>query len=1250
MKILLLLLLTTIYSLSVFPQTESVTPISPNQKVEREIKLDEQHIYSFSLNENEFVRFEIEHKNVNPLLTVSSTDGKILHQLYFDKAVGRTAISFLSAEKADFRLTVKPSGRARMNGSYNLLMTTPRPVAEIDSQRIEAEKVLTGNAPNILKATKSDSFKLTAEQRKKRIESLQKILSTWQRVNDSIFEQETHHQIGQQAKSVKNLELVQSSFEKVLQMARMQNDLADEAWALFHLGDLAENRGEIETAQKNFLRANELAEKSGARVLETEMLNRLAVFYRNRSQFEKAKDALQKMLIIYQSLKSEVDEAKAKVSLALVLNDIDARNDKTSVMQEALKVFEKNEAFYEKANILRMLGSNAADAGKFAEAEKYLTESLALMEKHGEPSDEAFILYGLGLLKIIQGKFAEATQLFNTGLNKLGDNVNSSLKINLLTGLARVEISQGKIIEGLNRLKTTAQIADKLKIPKEQIEVTYILSSLYLAIGQNGEALKNALYAKKISDETKDKVNLAKTLNILGRIYHLQGNYPQAVALFEETIKLAEENKEPRVTALGYQTLGELYDELRDFQRAEKNILKATEIFEKSTGNLDKLLAAILLAQVYLNQNKIAEAKAKLLEIFEKNKTVKNALVEARAHQLFGYAVLQEKNFAEASQRFNTSLTMNSQSKAAVGIALALKGMGDSLLGAGNLVQAQTIYGQTLGIFRQISSPTGEAAIFEKLMELESNRGNRRLAIYYGKQSVALRQNIRGSIKPLEAEIRKSFLTSVESAYRTLAAILIEENRLAEAQQIIGLLKEEEFYQFTQRNPDSVSVNQVDFSPVETQAVAQYKGLTDRITTVTTRVTQLELEKRAQPLSPEKQAEMQKLQTELVALNGGYVKYVQDLSVAFSQSDSAKTEEISTSQTQNWQKRLAELNQEAVLLTTLVADDKYYVIATTPTTQFARQVTITNAELNANINKLREVLEEPRTKATTAAQELYDILVKPLEADLAQNKTKKILWSLDGTLRYVPVAALFDGEKYLVEKYTNSVVTLAQSPFVAGQPIDKWKGLGVGVSDEIKGFEPLPHVSAELKNIIRDETVKNEKGLFGGKRLLNRDFTKQNLQNSLKQKFQFVHFATHFVFNPGKDVDSYLLLGDGNRLTLAEMRSDESFDLNGVELLTLSACETGLDAQNADGAEIESLGVIAQKRGAKSVITTLWSISDNATPQVMSEFYRNYKNGKVSKAEAMRQAQLSLLKKGKTNQNYSHPAYWASFVVVGEWR
>ncbi|NJM52339.1 MAG: CHAT domain-containing protein [Blastocatellia bacterium] len=172
-----------------------------------------------------------------------------------------------------------------------------------------------------------------------------------------------------------------------------------------------------------------------------------------------------------------------------------------------------------------------------------------------------------------------------------------------------------------------------------------------------------------------------------------------------------------------------------------------------------------------------------------------------------------------------------------------------------------------------------------------------------------------------------------------------------------------------------------------------------------------------------------------------FPKYLQELGTTFAQPLAANNSQIVTAQTKDWQRNLSEIEQQTVLLTTLVTENKYYVIMTTSTAQFARQVEIKETDLNGKISRLRELLKTPRTEVLNTAQDLYSVLVQPLAKDIAKTKAKNLLWSLDGSLRYVPVAALHDGEKYLAEKYTNAIVTLAQPPFNAAPSIGKWKAL-----------------------------------------------------------------------------------------------------------------------------------------------------------------------------------------------------------------
>jgi CHAT domain-containing protein len=202
------------------------------------------------------------------------------------------------------------------------------------------------------------------------------------------------------------------------------------------------------------------------------------------------------------------------------------------------------------------------------------------------------------------------------------------------------------------------------------------------------------------------------------------------------------------------------------------------------------------------------------------------------------------------------------------------------------------------------------------------------------------------------------------------------------------------------------------------------------------------------------------------------------------------------------------------------------------------------------------------------------------------------------------------------------------------------------VTKAYEGLPPLPLVSAELSSIIA--TKPGDGGVLAGEIKLNGAFTEQALRETLRKGYAVVHIASHFRFQPGNEAQSYLLLGDGAHLSMAELnRASNLFD--GVQLLTLSACDTGM----GDGTEVEGFGALAERQGAKAVIASLWPVADSSTKVLMQKFYRIRESspGKT-KLEALREAQLELLGRsgnGVPKSPYAHPYYWAPFFLMGNW-
>jgi CHAT domain-containing protein len=792
----------------------------------------------------------------------------------------------------------------------------------------------------------------------------------------------------------------------------------------------------------------------------------------------------------------------------------------------------------------------------------------------------------------------------------------------------------------------------------EEARTLTTIGAVHFASGDNREAVN---YFQRADLLLKDACPLdrADALQGLGKSYLRLSEWEQSLESFNKALRLFRDIPYPSGVAQTLANIGVVQLELSQKQEALRNFEQAWDIVKDASLREDEAAVLSNIGRAYDDMGRIEEAREKFELALSKTE---DKQAKASITLSIGKSFLDQGNSQKALESYEAARQMFKEVGDIYGEINAINSVGLAHSQSGNKKKALEYYNLALLFFRNFGSKRGEAITFGNLMSGWQSLGNRRLAIFFGKQSVNLFQQIRDTARRIDDESLRSFTATVESTYRTLAALLLEENRIAEAQEVLGLLKQEEFSRFMQpsQNQPSNPVRQISLNKEEEDAALRYKTFEDDFTLLTKHTVDLEREKallkqQGQTLPTEKQADIQKQQDDL---NERFKKFLQDLAEDFSSPKAETKLEVSPTLTHVWQKRLAELGNGTVLVTTLLTEDHYYLILTTPTSQIARSKKIRRKDITHRVDVLRLALRDTRTldDYLPLTKELYQILVAPIAIDLQRLSAKTLLLSLDGELRYVPFAVLHDGQSFLVEKYATVVVTLAQPPDNKRVSPETWRALGVGVSKGIGNNPPLPRVLCELRSVVADKTMKScgRAGLFPGRILLDKRFTRVNFAAALKQKPQLVHVATHFQLGSENDVNSYLFFGDGDRLRLVELRHNKGnqFDLSDVDLLTLSACDTGAKETNdANGVEIENLGVIAQRRGAKAVMASLWYIPDNRTPVLMEEFYRRYKDGKgvTAKAEALRQAQIKMLKQSEDilNFKYLHPAYWGAFIVLG---
>ncbi|MEC4803208.1 MAG: CHAT domain-containing protein [Jaaginema sp. PMC 1079.18] len=319
---------------------------------------------------------------------------------------------------------------------------------------------------------------------------------------------------------------------------------------------------------------------------------------------------------------------------------------------------------------------------------------------------------------------------------------------------------------------------------------------------------------------------------------------------------------------------------------------------------------------------------------------------------------------------------------------------------------------------------------------------------------------------------------------------------------------------------------------------------------------------------------------------------------------------------------------------------------------------VTRAQVQDVAINFRRLVSNPSrpTAYQEPAQQLYEWIITPLKAEMERQGITNIAFILAPGLRSLPMAALYNGEQFLIEQYSMGLMPSLSLTDTRYQDVKNMSILAMG-ADEFVDLQPLPAVPLEL-NIIAEQ-------LWPGEALLNAAFTIENLKAARgSTPYGIVHLATHAEFNAGHPENSYIQFWQNTQLSLDRLRE---LNLNNppVELLVLSACRT---AVGSEGAELGFTGLAVQA-GVKSGLGSLWYVSDAGTLALMSRFYEALQTAPI-KAEALRQAQLALLRgearfeqgslisRGLTislppslvedsDRALIHPYYWSGFTLIG---
>ncbi len=983
--------------------------------------------------------------------------------------------------------------------------------------------------------------------------------------------------------------------------------------------------GDLQAGLEMFQQALAIFKKYNAKAGEANSLTNIGYVHLRKGEYTKSLDFLQQSLTIRKQTRDRQNEwiplsyiGEVYTNLGQYPKALEAYQSTLTILKELQTANPKDSSYStSQKTLLADTGALYFRMGQYQKALDLYQQSLAIHKANSDKIGSAETLNNIGVVYINLGNYTQALDSYQQALSTVQDFCYKEkltcfygTEAAIINNLAGAYFSLGQYQKSLELAEKSANIYKKFRTGEYKQANKQDIQLLYDALGQNPQALQQVTSRANVGDAFgKDSFQFqgeALNLNNIGQIYFSQGKNEQALKLYQQALAIYQENKYPQGIAVTLNHIGRVYTNTAKYNQAIESNQQALTNYKTVGDRTGEGVTLSNLGQIYQKQNQLEKA-----------------------------------------------------------------------LG---------LYQQALAIHREVSDKVSETATLKYLGDVLASQNQPQLAIAFYKQSVNLTETIRQSLRVVPSDIQQSYTETVAERYRRLADLLLKQNRSAEAQQVLDLLKIQEVQDFignsrgrnqkvanTQRgiaNNNSQPQQNLPLKPQEQEISQKYSAIQDKVIILGKELTSLrKINPKERTANQEKRiAELVKLEQDITAEFNKFIKSPAVVALMQQLSATSGQENLSLRQLNSLRDNLRQLNQKAILLYPLVLEDRLeLVIVTADAPPIHRTVPVKQEELNKTIQEYRQTIQVPHKNIKAPASKLYSWLIKPIENELKQADAKSIIYAPDGQLRYIPLAGLYDGNQWLAQRFVVNNITSASLTKFDSKPTKNINVLAaaftkgdytIKVANRDEVFSGLQFAKQEVENLA--------KMIPGTKVLLDNVFTPSATIPQMND-YKIVHLATHGLLVKGSPEDSFIMFGDGKYVTLRDI---ENWSLPNVDLVVLSACQTGLGEKLGNGQEILGLGYQIQLTGAKASIASLWSVSDGGTQALMNVFYKELRSGNMTKAEALQKAQIALLSGnylgvGKTQEmargqnkgnrmltaasanEFSHPFYWAPFILIG---
>jgi tetratricopeptide (TPR) repeat protein len=1059
-------------------------------------------------------------------------------------------------------------------------------------------------------------------------------------------------EVGAILRRLSYLNLALNSWDHALKYFAENNEEAEKLACYGNIGNIYRDLEDFDKAIPYYMKSLESAEKIDDEVGKSKGYGNLGFCYRNLGCHRKAIGYFEKSLRIARKAGDVAEELVCCTNLGVIHRDLGDYRTTIKFHKKSLRIARECGNKTEESKSYKNLGTSYYCLGSYKKTIEYCEKSLQIAEEVDDTSGKSECYKALGIAYYNRGYFRKAIEYYEKLLEIARESDDDLEESDCYTNLGVIHNDLGDYEKAIGYLEKSLKTAREVD-DKSGESICYIsLGSAYHGLGEYEKA--NEYYEKsmQIAEETKDVAGELACLMNFGLAYRDLGDYRRAIEYLKKSLKIAEEINDDIGKSKSHGNLGSVYNNIGDYREAIGHLEKSLEIAKKIGNIALESQCYVILGNIHQNIGyfeKTIEYYKKSLKIAKK---MGNKVVESRCYGNLGIVYCDLGNFEEAIENHEKSLKIAeeigdkaSESKCYANLGSVYSRRGDH--NSSYFEKAIQYYEKSLKIAEEIGDKASESVcytnignmyyelgksekailLYEKSLKIDEETGNMdseridnlaltriyyesepELAFDYCNHSIELLEMISGRLA--EEEYKIVFSTRAYIAYQFMVPLCLK------------LEKEEKAFEYTERSKlraflDSLAATEIKPTSELTDELQSLLNDEEMYLAKLREIQTQHLRPTKHPMGPE---EVEKIHENLTTIYDKIKKF--DPEYVFLRSGRP----LSLNDIRNI---LFSQKRDVVLIEYFMTEDEtfIFVISSNDKELHVKTIPLSKETLSQYLeNYWREVVE-CHGKIGDTWLGLSDYLIEPISEYIP--KGSLVYFVPYGLLHYFPLHALeFKGDP-LIKRHPVAYVPSASL-------FEFCQSKGSGNLETCASF-----------GVAFEEEAEDIAELFGSRALSGSSISKDTIVQTCTNK-DIIHFSCHGLFDDIDPLSSGIILDDKATSSPPDRRgiltAREILDMRlNTELVTLSACQTGLN-RRSPGDELIGLTRAFLYAGAPSVIVSLWSVNARSTYDIMLEFYTQLKNGS-DKATALQEAQKAIMEK----EEYSHPYYWAPFVLVGDW-